>query len=127
VLPDDSVTKEQPKKGREIDADTQKLLDQASRRGDAAKDLGGTVFEDTEQEQVEDILDTELALVEAKTAKGRFGEYVIMHLIYRDSGKHISVATGGAVVVRKVQELLEKRQIPSLVTVVKVKDYYDLV
>jgi len=114
-------------KGKEIDPDTQKLLDQATRRGDAAKDLGGTVFEDTEQAQVEDILDTEFALVEAKTAKGRFGEYVIMHLIYPDSGKHISVATGGLVVVRKVQELLEKRQIPSMVTVTKVKDYYDLV
>ena len=114
-------------KGKGIDADTQRLIDQASRRGDAAKDLGGTVFENTEQEQIEDILDQEFALVEAKTAKGRFGEYVIMHLIYPDSGKHISVATGGAVVVRKVQELLEKRQIPSMVTVVKVKDYYDLV
>jgi len=114
-------------KGKGIDADTQRLIDQASRRGDAAKDLGGTVFENTEQEQIEDILDQEFALVEAKIAKGRFGEYVIMHLIYPDSGKHISVATGGAVVVRKVQELLEKRQIPSMVTVVKVKDYYDLV
>ena len=117
----------QPKKGKEIDADTQKLLDQASRRGDAAKDLGGTVFEDTEQEHIEDILDMEFALVEAKIAKGRYGEYVIMHLIYPASGLHVSVATGGTVVVRKVQELLEKRQIPSMVTVTKVKDYYDLV
>ena len=117
----------QPKKGKEIDADTQKLLDQAKRRGDAAKDLGGTVFEDTDQEQIENILDQEFALVDAKTAKGRFGEYVIMHLVYPESGNHISVATGGSVVVRKVQELQEKRQIPSMVTLVKVKDYYDLV
>lgn len=123
----DEVQKAAYPQSKSIDAETQKLLDQASRRGDAAKDLGGTVFEGTEQEQIEDILDQEFALVEAKTAKGRFGEYVIMHLIYPDSGKHVSVATGGTVVVRKAQELLEKRQIPSMVTVVKVKDYYDLV
>ena len=125
--PDTNPLGAQPKKGKEIDPETQKLLDRAKRQGDVAKDLGGAAFVDCEQKQVEDVLDTEYALVDARMAKGRFGEYVIMHLVEPETGTHISVATGGAVVVRKVAELQEKRQIPSLVTVTKVKDYYDLV
>lgn len=111
----------------EVDAETQRLLERAQRQGDVAKDLGGTTFEGCEQKNVEDILDCQYALVEVRIAKGRYGEYAIMHFIHPVTRAHISVATGGQVVVRKVQELQEKRQIPSLVTVVKVKDYYDLV
>lgn len=125
VTPTEPEKETRTPKVRVSDEDA-KLIERATRRGTATEHVGTMVFEGTEKVEIEDVLDEQLVLIERKAASGRHGEFVIMHLLTRDTGKHISVATGGQVVVRKAKELEEKRILPCLVTLIKVNDYYDL-
>ncbi len=122
-----SPDEKEPKTPRaRVSDEDAKIIERARRRGTATDILGTMVFEDTDKVEIEDILGESLVLLESKDAEGKHGVFVVMHFIEPDTGKHISAVTGGAVVVRKVHELAEKKSLPCMVTLVKVKDYYDL-
>lgn len=109
-----------------ISSEDSKLIERAKRRGSVTDILGTMVFENTEKVDIDDILDEDLILLEYKPAAGKFGEFVVIHLMEPSTAKHISCVTGGAVVVRKVKELTERKALPCMVTITRVKDYYDL-
>lgn len=121
---------DEPKKGmpieRQYSEEDKKLLERAQRRGSATDIVGTLVFEHADPVNIDDILNEELALVEWKPASGKFGVFVVLHLFAPKTNRHLSTVTGGQVIVRKVQELTDKKAIPCMVTIIKTKDYYDL-
>ncbi|MBC7343846.1 MAG: hypothetical protein H5U03_00135 [Clostridia bacterium] len=90
-------------------------------------DIGGLWEEyDPEWVKIEDLLDVELEVCDARRIRGQYGDYVSV-LAYRE-GETTPVAfnTGSGPVVDKVLKALEKNWLPLKGKIVRVKRYYDI-
>lgn len=105
----------------------ERVKKQVGKRKRAGELVGGRQFEVDEQVDIDDILDKDMYITDFDERSGSYGVWVIVLATDPDSGKVFSFGTGGAIVVRKLQELREQGNLPVLAQITKPGRYYDLV
>ena len=71
----------------------------------------GTMNRDMETKRLEDIEGKEVVIQGAKTAPGKWGDYVLMEVV-DPSGEVLTIITGAQFVVDAVKDALAKKELP---------------
>lgn len=80
-----------------------------------------------EKVNVETLLDQDMLFEDFQELSGSKGEFLWIVASDLESKRKLGFSCGGKVVVVKLKEAKEKRLLPLLGKIVKVKDYYDIV
>lgn len=83
-------------------------------------------FDGIEQMDIDDLLDRDIEVKEVKVLPGKFGTFV--SVLFKDTkdGKDYFFMTGGTVLVKQLAFAKERNALPTLVKIVKEKNYYDI-
>jgi len=79
-----------------------------------------------EKIDVKSILDTDVLWVDFQELSGMQGDFMWIVVQDVESKRKLGFSCGGKVVMSKLKEAKEKRLLPLLGKLVKVKDYYDI-
>lgn len=113
------------------DAERESIARRAGARPRAGELVGGKQFDVEEQKELNAILGTDYIIVDYAERKGRFGKWVVILLQDPETGDQFTTATGGMVVVAKLEELREKNSFPIVgqftATMGEQGEYFDLV
>lgn len=104
-----------------------RLLKQAKRRKRAGELVGGRQFETDRNAKIDELLEKEWLIADFDLRKGKFGVWAVILLMDPETGEKVGTATGGEVVVRKLEELREGGNLPVMGQFVKPGTYYDLI
>lgn len=78
--------------------------------------------------KVDEVMDKDILIQDIGERTGETGIYLIVSFKYKDTDKKVSGFTcGGAVVIKKLQQVKEAKAFPILAKIVKVKKYYNIV
>ena len=86
----------------------------------------GNLWPDLPQREIGDLLSRDLIIEDFSLLNGRFGKFAVILARFPDSKEQFTTACGGEVVVRKLDELKEKRELPILGAISYNEKYYDL-
>ena len=86
----------------------------------------GNLWPDLPRREISDLLDKDMLIKDFSLLNGRFGKFAVILATFPDSDDEFTTACGGEVVVRKLDELKEKRELPILGAVSFNEKYYDL-
>ena len=79
------------------------------------------------QVKFDQLVGRSVILMDARKLQGDMGDYYILRMCDRQTGKVFTSACGGVVVVKKVDQVLDKKALPVSFQITKTKDYFDLV
>ena len=86
----------------------------------------GNLWPDLPRREISDLLDKDMLIKDFSLLNGRFGKFAVIMATFPDSDDEFTTACGGEVVVRKLDELKEKRELPILGAISYNDKYYDL-
>lgn len=113
------------------DAERESIKRRAGARPRAGELVGGKQFDVDDQRELNSLLGADYIVVDYAERKGRFGKWAVILLQDPETGEQFTTATGGMVVVSKLEELREKNSFPVLgqftATMGEQGEYFDLV
>jgi hypothetical protein len=86
------------------------------------------LFPETTRIRFQDLLNKDLVILDAVSFTNKWGrESVVLKLKILGEETEYSTITSAQVLVKKILYLLEHQELPCIASIVKVKNYYDLV
>lgn len=90
------------------------------------KDFKYSAPEGYEPVELENILGHELIIQGIVQTEGKFGTFIFVHALDNNTKKNVYFSTGGKVIVRTLQKVMEKNAFPVSGVISRVKNYYDI-
>ena len=86
----------------------------------------GNLWPDLPRRELDDLLDRDMVILDFSFLNGRYGRFAVIKARLPDQEGEFTTACGGEVVVRKLDDLKERRALPILGAISYNEKYYDL-